>query len=88
MCDIIYAIYSVGVVQIEVGTCDHFGVFFFVIGVVRKHFANCTCQLKFSPLPKSAVLRYYYALGRLAWPYQFLGSVVESRKKQRRGTVQ
>ena len=30
MCDIIYAIYSVGVVQIEVGTCDHFGVFFFL----------------------------------------------------------
>ena len=37
---------------------------------------------------KSAVLRYYHALSRLAWPYQFLGSVVEFQERKRHGTVQ
>lgn len=70
------------------GTSDHFGVFFFSDECWERTLWDGTCRIYVAPLAKLAVLRYYHALSRLAWPYQFLGSVVEFQEKKRHGTVQ
>ena len=79
----VYDISSVGVIQIEVGTSDHFD--FDVCIFSDKCWENTlwdgTCPIYVAPLAKLAGLRYYHALSRLAWPYQFLGSVVEFQER-------
>ena len=79
----VYDIYSVGVIQIEVGTSDHFDfdVWCFLTSVGRERFGMVPVGFMLPLLAKLAVLRYYHALSRLAWPYQFLGSVVEFQER-------